>query len=271
MRLSRSVCSSSPYQYKPFDLTRIGRSQIDAVGSPNYRVFFHDKMAGDKLISLWHDIPLDIANLLKSPSNNLVVPFVCEIPRGRTEKMEVSLKEKLNPIAQDLGKNGELRKLSIVPKFNYGMIPRTYETPDKKCEISGAHGDGDPIDVVDISVQGDTLEVGSVVPVRVLGSFCFIDGGEADWKIIVSRNQDEELNQTILEELFGFFETYKACGKSYIYGDRRLFTAEETKEVLQAAYENYNELRQADRTTKGRGEADEVEPVDIWVPGTDAI
>lgn len=49
-------------------------------------------------------------------------------------------------------------------------------------------GDNDPVDVVEIGSK--PFEVGSIVPVRVLGAFALIDDGELDWKIIAINAED---------------------------------------------------------------------------------
>lgn len=232
------------------------------MGDVNYRMFFKDSSGA--LISPWHDIPLPSMD-----KKNSWFPFLCEIPKGRTEKMEVCLSEKFNPIAQDT-KDKKPRYLSIVPKFNYGMFPRTFETPKKACPISGLLGDGDPIDVVDIATKALTL--GSLVPVKILGSFCFVDGGEADWKVVVSSNENDELNKHVLEVMFGFFEQYKGPESgNFIFDDRKVFGVGETIELIKLANMNYNELKQSYRMTRTGGESDEDEPHDIWVPGSERV
>ena len=263
---SRRLYSS--FAYSRFNISSLKRLEISTLGSLNYRLFFQN-ISDNKLVSPWHDIPLDLNSF---NGRDIVLPFVCEIPRGKTEKMEVSLSEKFNPIAQDIDKGGKCRYLSIKPKFNYGMFPATFENPDKNCFISGVPGDGDPIDVVDISVGGEELKIGSIVPVKVLGSFCFIDGGQADWKIIVTRNDAEErVNKEVLSELFGFFENYKKDSNNYIFDNRKVFGVGDTLEVLKCAHSSYEELVLSYRTMRGRGESDEKEPVNIWVPGMESI
>ena len=52
-----------------------------------------------------------------------------------------------------------------------------------------AKGDGDPIDVIEVG-SGGPLAMGSVTPVKVLGSLALIDEGETDHKIIAIRQND---------------------------------------------------------------------------------
>ena len=58
---------------------------------------------------------------------------------------------------------------------------------------SGAAGDDDPIDAIEIGKQG-ALPMGSVVRVKVLGSMELIDEGETDHKIIVLRESDPDFD-----------------------------------------------------------------------------
>ena len=66
---------------------------------------------------------------------------------------------------------------------NYGALPQTYEDPAHKDAWTGLLGDGDPIDVCDISSL--PRPTGSLYQVKVLGALGMIDGGETDWKVFV--------------------------------------------------------------------------------------
>ena len=80
--------------------------------------------------------------------------------------MEINLKEKMNPIIQDLNNDGSLRYTANCFPFkgymwNYGALPQTWENPDVNDRATGYKGDGDPIDVIEI---GNTIHpTGSVV------------------------------------------------------------------------------------------------------------
>lgn len=242
--------------------TEITRSSVGRLGDSSFRLFFHGPEG--RAISPWHDIALPTMD-----RKDMWYPFVCEIPKGRTEKMEVSLSEKFNPISQDV-KNGKPRFLPIVPLFNYGMLPQTFEAPKKKCDITGLYGDGDPIDVVDIS--NSALELGYITPAKILGAFCYVDGGEADWKLIVATKESDQLNKELLGVMFGFFENYKGPDSgNYIYGNNKVFSVSESVDILRAANQNYQELLHSYRTTRTGGESDEDEPHHIWVPGNERI
>jgi inorganic pyrophosphatase len=117
--------------------------------------------------------------------------------------MEVSLSEKDNPIRQDLRKvkvtpgqqqeaQQELRYYAERIRWNYGMLPQTWEDPTHNWDrpgMRGFPGDGDPVDVIEIGSQ--KCLTGHVYAVKVLGAFALIDDGEVDWKIIAIRMDDE--------------------------------------------------------------------------------
>ena len=250
----------SSFVYKPFDLSRLSRFVKSAPGHKDYRVYMRDGSSRD-LISPWHHIPLDV----RYQTGAVILPFVCEIPRKCTAKMEVTLREKFNPISQDM-KDGQPRYMPIEPKFNYGMLPMTYEDPGSNCPISGVVGDGDPLDVVDISIRNsDSIMTGTVVPVRLLGSFCFIDNGEADWKLIVTRDDSARINTHTLDEMFAFFENYKPGSGSYIFEDRRVFDISDTLELINHARNSYENLINETQFVQSDASPD------IWIPGTPRV
>ena len=76
------------------------------------------------------------------------------------------------PSAQDKTDEGSPRYFTYgVPFFNYGLIPQTWEDPRDK--LDGYGGDNDPLDIMEIG--GVSFPVGSIVPVKVLGSLELID------------------------------------------------------------------------------------------------
>ena len=131
-------------------------------------------------LSIWNDIPLQ-------PSTSLY-HFVCEVPKGTRQKMEVQTHLAFHPIKQDLidGKLRQYRYGSMI--CNYGAMPQTWEDPDHISPHTGAPGDNDPLDLVEIG--DDSLPLGSVSTVKVLGVLGMIDSGETDWKIIGVRTDN---------------------------------------------------------------------------------
>eukprot|EP00605_Chrysophyceae_sp_TOSAG23-4_P001971 GSChrysophyteH1.ASY1.ANO1.2182.1 assembled CDS len=111
-------------------------------GTDSYRVHFEKD---GKRISPWHDIALNAEGGLYN--------YICEIPKYTTAKMEIALKEPHNPIAQDIGKKGELRHYHGPIFWNYGCLPQTWEDPDVEHPILSCKGDSDPLDVVEIGTE----------------------------------------------------------------------------------------------------------------------
>lgn len=105
--------------------------------------------------------------------------------------MEVMKEVAGNPIMQDT-KNDLPRYYTYgIPLFNYGLLPQTWEDPNHADPETQALGDGDPIDAIELGAGGP-LPMGSVVEVKVLGSFALIDEGETDHKIVVLRKGDPD-------------------------------------------------------------------------------
>ena len=154
---------------------------------PSYRVhyYFRDLETTEiKRISPWHDIPLEIRDLVRTIGTHQAsntFNFICEIPKWTRAKFEIATGEEYNPIKQDM-KNG-------VPRFykhgdmmwNYGAFPQTWESTEVVFE-GGVTGDNDPIDCIEIGME--QLHTGSVSPVKIVGVLGMIDDGQMDWKVI---------------------------------------------------------------------------------------
>ena len=96
--------------------------------------------------------------------------------RERSEKLEVVLKEPYNPIMQDTVKSTKekkLRFLGLPPKFNYGMLPQTWENPDILNPKTQLYGDNDPLDICELGTN--EIKTGTVVKRRILDSLCVSD------------------------------------------------------------------------------------------------
>ncbi|XP_063237399.1 inorganic pyrophosphatase isoform X2 [Bacillus rossius redtenbacheri] len=164
---------------------------IEERGSPNttdYKIYFRDENGP---ISPFHDIPL------YADAEKKIFNMVVEIPRWTNAKMEISTKELLNPIKQDI-KKGKLRFVAnCFPHkgyiWNYGAIPQTWENPEVLDESTGCKGDNDPIDVLEIGYR--VAKRGEVLQVKPLGTIALIDEGETDWKIIAIDVNDPLANQ----------------------------------------------------------------------------
>ena len=151
---------------------------VGARNSLNFRMYLLNEQ--QKPISPFHDIPLSAAG--GDADFNMVV----EIPRFSNAKLEICKELTANPIKQDV-KKGQLRFVkNLFPyhgyPWNYGALPQTWEWPEHVDPHTGAKGDNDPIDVIEI---GSTVRpTGHVMPVKVLGVMALLDEGETDWKVV---------------------------------------------------------------------------------------
>jgi 3'-phosphoadenosine 5'-phosphosulfate synthase len=153
----------------------------------------HTTIRGQQ-VSAWHGIPLEVGQTdpLVEVSHKLF-NFIVEIPMHSTAKMEMSKETEGNPIMQDLNKDGSPRYYTYgIPFFNYGLLPQTWEDPNHTDPTTQAVGDGDPIDVIELGVG--PLAMGSIVPIKVIGSLALIDEGETDHKILAIRQSDPRFN-----------------------------------------------------------------------------
>jgi inorganic pyrophosphatase len=149
------------------------------LGTLDYRCFFVSQ--GDEIASFWKDLSLTVKNKYDEERYPLL-HFVNEIPKGSTLKMEVCLEEPWHPIKQD-EKKGVPRVFKAGPiPFNYGLLPQTWEDPNHVVPDTGFPGDGDPVDVVELS--DEPMGIGSIAEIKLLGVLAMIDQGETDWKII---------------------------------------------------------------------------------------
>lgn len=147
------------------------------LNTKSYALYLRNS-ATNEFVSPFHDVPLK--------QSDDVFNMVVEIPRWSNAKMEISKKDKFNPIVQDVKKD-QLRFVNNVFPYrgymwNYGAFPQTWEDPNSKDGLTGCDGDNDPLDVCEI---GSVIhERGAVIGVKVLGAVGLIDEGESDWKII---------------------------------------------------------------------------------------
>ncbi|CAI2350060.1 unnamed protein product [Caenorhabditis sp. 36 PRJEB53466] len=156
--------------------------------SLDYRVYIKGPQG---IVSPWHDIPL-FADKEKSTYNMIV-----EIPRWTNAKMEMATKEAFSPIKQDEKKGVARFVHNIFPHvgyiWNYGALPQTWEDPNHVVPDTGAKGDNDPIDVIEIGSK--VAKRGSVLQVKVLGTLALIDEGETDWKLVAIDVNDENADK----------------------------------------------------------------------------
>ena len=179
-------------------------------------------------VSPWHDVPC------LAPSGGggggTVVNMVCEVPAGTRIKYEVSTSEPpLNPIRRDRTDDGRPRSYPMRMPWNYGMIPGTWEDPDATDPDNGLHGDGDPLDVVDITARRSgqrrrRRRVGEVYAVRLVGALALVDSGELDWKMLAvdaGEDADADADVEALQSVKAWFVDYKpGKGNRYEHGGK---------------------------------------------------
>jgi len=227
-------------------------------GTTDYSMTFK---SGDKVVSPWHDAPLELEGGLYN--------MLTEIPKMTLKKMEVDTKAPGNPIKQD-EKKGKARLYHGPIFWNYGCLPQTWEDPNVKGDedVGGAFGDNDPVDVVEIGAA--SLAMGSFTPVKVLGCLSMIDDGELDWKVIAINSADEHASAIndvddiekyypgTVSGIREWFRWYKTPdGKpvnGFGHGEKALGAAE-TKKVIEETNGHYKKLL-AGETDAGK----------LWIP-----
>ncbi|CAH1372924.1 unnamed protein product [Tenebrio molitor] len=165
--LSSGICSNMAYSIV----------ERGSPYSPDYRVYIQNKNGP---ISPLHDIPLVVDSTKK------IFNMVVEVPRWTNAKMEITMKEILNPIKQDVKKGKPRFVANCFPHhgyiWNYGALPQTWENPEHLDDGTGCKGDNDPIDVIEIGSR--VAKRGEILQVKILGTIALIDEGETDWKLI---------------------------------------------------------------------------------------
>jgi len=257
-----AVTPQLAFSNKSSPLAFWGRREHGAKDSMDYRVF---SVYQSKDISSWHEIPLRV-------EGNNTFHYLNEIPKGTRAKYEVATTEKLNPIKQDV-KKGKLRFFGYgdIP-FNYGCFPQTWEDPHFVDPRTGAKGDNDPVDVVEISPT--RFDVGSVVGVKVLGALALLDEGETDWKIIaisLSNPLASQLDEASdidrflpgttasIREWFRMYKTADGKPQNKFAFDEKILSRAEALEVIDETHHSYKSLRSG-RVSRG----------ELWLPHTTA-
>ena len=99
------------------------------------------------------------------------------------------------------------------------MCPKTWEDPNVFHPDTGAPGDDDPLDALEIGER--VAHVGEIKQVKILGVMGLLDDGETDWKILVVDVKDplapklNDLGDTdhimpgLLRETMDWFRFYK--------------------------------------------------------------
>jgi inorganic pyrophosphatase len=173
------LCSAQLLQQRSYTAATIRARQRPAVperpDSDADACYFVDESQGGAPVSPWHDVPL-----AAGPPG--LCNFVCEIPSGLTLKYRLSTAVPFNPIVPELRSSGQKRVLGMKTIAAHGVLPQTYESPEQLDARTGCAGDGEPLDVLDISLEASRGS-GSIYPVKVLGALPLIEGGRTHWKV----------------------------------------------------------------------------------------
>jgi len=206
-----------------------------------------------KKISPWHDL-----NLWTNKTDELLM--VNEIPKSKKEKHEVITDQEFNPIMQDtvtdkVSKVKHPRFLGLEPSFNYGMLPQTWEDSTMPDPHTNLFGDNDPLDICELGKR--SMLTGNVCKVKLLGSFCVVDQGEMDWKVVgLNIEEADKLGiknlkdyntqfPGIIENIMRWFVIYKKYeGKreNHIHFSGKLFDLDDTIKIIRNANNSYKEL-----------------------------
>ncbi|XP_026470527.1 inorganic pyrophosphatase-like [Ctenocephalides felis] len=152
--------------------------QIEEHGAENhrgYRIYFRDEIGP---VSSIHDIPLKASPGLYNA--------IVRCPRWSNHRMEICMKEALNPIMQ-LHRLGEVK---YVPNcfpyhgymWNVCSLPQTWSNPEQADTSTGILGCNSPLEVLEIGCK--RLPRGSVIQVKILGSLALLEDHQCKWKLI---------------------------------------------------------------------------------------
>lgn len=206
-------------------------------------IYYKDNQ--NKIKSFWRDISLREGN-----NFNMVV----EIPAKSRICYEMDTNLENHPIKIKIPKKQSLntnfpvriRNYDEDPLINYGFFPQTYSSKNKVYRNLFT-GDGDPLDVIEVSGPFNR-HPGDIIQVCLLGSFCLIDQGEVDWKIVVGDvNSFDPKNdyQKIIKYTMNWFKIYKSFfGKkeNEILDNDKFFDVIDTISVIEECNNDYKLL-----------------------------
>ncbi len=180
-------------------------------------------LKGNKMVNFWSDLPAGD----KPPE---LLNMVIEVTSGSRDKYEYN-------------KNWEAFVLdriipsSVVFPVEYGFVPQTW------------FDDKDPLDIMVLSYE--SLEVGCIVKVRVIGALIIEDEAGLDTKILSvlvsdarfeGYNDISDLHKHKLIEIQEFFETYKRLEPHKWAKVKEWKNAKEAMEVVKYSMDKYREL-----------------------------
>jgi inorganic pyrophosphatase len=190
----------------------------------------------------WHGIHIG------DDAPNVVTTFIEILPTD-------TVKYEIDKVSGYLKVDRPQKFSNIVPAL-YGFIPRTYcdEEVAKRCMEAtgrtGIIGDHDPLDIC-VLTERNITRGNILIPVRPIGGFRMIDGGEADDKIIAILKGDEayerwqditDVPASIIQRLKHYFMTYKQIpndGTASKCEIDQTYNREEALKVIEASMADY--------------------------------
>ena len=160
---------------------------------------------------------------------------VVEIPAGTSEKWEVS--KDGSQIVQQI-ENNKIRTINYLAyPFNYGFIPQTFLPVEEG-------GDGDQLDIIIIS---PSVERGSILKVKPIGTIIAMDNNEIDSKVISLAVNNLEISRSnsiddLEKRYLGLFEIIQIWIENY-KGEaieiKNILGKKATKEYIKKYHESF--------------------------------
>jgi len=160
---------------------------------------------------------------------------VVEIPAGTLEKWEVS--KDGSQIKQEINDNKKRVIDYLAYPFNYGFIPQTF--------LPGAQGgDGDPLDII---IIGESIDRGSVLKVKPIGTIILLDNNEIDSKVIGLMVNDLNISSSnsigdLEKNYSGVMEIIKLWMQNYkgeILEIKRILGRKATKDYIKTYHKKF--------------------------------
>jgi inorganic pyrophosphatase len=144
---------------------------------PTEFITYIEQAADKKPLSYWSDIPLYFNQ------EERVYNMIVEIPRGEAIKTLLNISEEMSPITVSMLPNSNQPALENVDYIHdFGKLPQTYSSDSVEDQLAKLLGNGQPLDVVEISDR--THQIGDIVPVKILGVLGVATNNAVDYKLI---------------------------------------------------------------------------------------
>jgi inorganic pyrophosphatase len=151
-------------------------------------ITYIEEAASKKPLSYWNDIPLYFNE------EERVYNMIVEIPRGEAIKTLLNISEEMTPITVSMLPNSNQPALENVDYIHdFGKLPQTYSSASVEDKLAKLLGNGQPLDVVEISDR--THQIGDIVPVKILGVLGVATNNAVDYKLIAFDTRSDAADQ----------------------------------------------------------------------------